>query len=425
MKVSDKMFPQSKPPKKFSTSTQAPHHFRFYAGLIAATLMLSACDGQAPSGPPHGMQGRTEVSIVTLHPQSVAITAELPGRTAASLTAQVRPQVSGIIQSRLYKEGAEVKAGQALYQIDPASYKAAYDSAVATLQKAEASVPSARAKAERYRELIKQSAVSKQELDDAEASLAQAVAEVASAKAGLETARINLAYTKITAPITGRIDKSALTPGALVTANQETALTTIRMQDPIYVDVTQSTTNQLILQQAVADGRLKLRGSNVSVKLILDNNIVYPHTGVMEFAEANVDQTTGTFSLRAEFPNPNRMLLPGMFVRAIVQEGIAENSFLVPQRAVTYNSKGEPTVLVVDQDNKVQQKILTVRKNVGNNWLVDAGITDGDRVIVEGNLLVRIGQDVSTVEVKIDETTGEVKDRAPMTSSTPATSGGR
>jgi membrane fusion protein (multidrug efflux system) len=371
------------------------------------------------------MPGRAEVSIVTLRPQSVAITAELPGRTAASLTAEVRPQVSGIIQARLFREGTEVKAGQALYQIDPASYQAAYHSAAATLQKAEASVPSARAKAERYRELIKQSAVSKQELDDAEASLAQAVAEVASAKAGLETARINLAYTMITAPITGRIDKSALTPGALVTANQETALTTIRTQDPIYVDVTQSSTNQLILQQAVADGRLKLRGSNVSVKLLLDNNTVYPHTGTMEFAGANVDQTTGTFSLRAEFPNPERVLLPGMFVRAIVQEGIAENSFLVPQRAVTYNSKGEPTVLVVDQDNKVQQKILTVRKSVGNNWLVDKGVRDGDRVIVEGTLMVRVGQDVSAVEVRIDETTGEVKDRKPITKASSTTSDGR
>ncbi|TNE64382.1 MAG: efflux RND transporter periplasmic adaptor subunit [Alphaproteobacteria bacterium] len=387
--------------------------FFILTGAVAASLLLAACDGQEQAAG-RGMPGKQEVSVVTLHPQSVAITAELPGRTAASLTAEVRPQVGGIIQSRLYKEGGEVEAGQALYQIDKAPYQAAYDSAAAALQKAEATVPSARAKAERYRELIKQSAVSKQELDDAEASLMQAIAEVASAKSGLATAKINLDYTTIRAQISGRIDKSSLTPGALVTAGQETALTTIRALDPIYVDVTQSSTNLLNLRQAIANGRIKFSGDNVSVKVVLDNGETYPYAGKMEFFEANIDQTTGTFVLRAEFPNPDRLLLPGMFVRAKVEEGVAENSFLVPQRAVSRNTKGEATAMVVAADGKVQQRVLTVRNSVGNNWLVDAGVGDGDKVIVEGTQLVRVGQDVSTVEVTIDETTGEVKSRKPV-----------
>lgn len=378
-------------------------------GLFALTGCFeedAAERGVQASAPP------VEVSVVTLHPQSVTITAELPGRTVASLVAEVRPQVSGIIQKRLYEEGSEVEAGEALYKIDPATYQAAYDSAVADLQKAQAAVPSAQAKVERYQGLIKQKAISKQDLDDAVATLAQAKADVAAAKASVETAKINLAYTEIKAPIPGRVGKSSLTPGALVTANQDTVLTTIRTLDPINVDVTQSSTNLLNLIQSVNEGKIKLSGDNVSVKLKLENGTVYPLDGKLEFAEASVDETTGTYILRAEFPNPDRLLLPGMYVRAIVEEGVAENSFLVPQRAVSHNTKGEAVAVFVGADGKVEQRVLEIGDNVGNNWLVNSGVEDGDRVIVEGTQRVRVGQDVTAVEVTIDETTGEVRERS-------------
>jgi membrane fusion protein (multidrug efflux system) len=406
MRIQSSQFP---PPAK-------PRRLAPWTGLLCAALLLAACSqeqSQAPAG--MGAAGRPEVGVVTLHPQSVAITAEMPGRTVASLIAEVRPQVDGIIQSRLFKEGSEVAKGDPLYQIGPASYQATYDSAVASQQKAEASVPSAQAKFERYAGLIKQNAVSKQDYDDAVASRAQAKADVASAKASVESARINLDYTRITAPIGGRIDKSSLTPGALVTANQDTVLTTIRTLDPINVDVTESSTNLLNLRQAVAEGRLKLNGSGISVKLKLDNGTVYSQTGKMEFAEANVSETTGTFSLRAEFPNPDRLLLPGMYVRAIVEAAVAPNSYLVPQRAVSRNAKGEATAMVVNAEDKVEQRILAVRSSVGNNWLVESGVGDGDRVIVEGTQLVRAGGQASPVEVTIDEATGEVKERQSST----------
>jgi membrane fusion protein (multidrug efflux system) len=378
------------------------------AVVMVACGLLVGCDNKGGSAPPAGAM-RAEVSVVTLHPQSVVITTELPGRTSASLTAEVRPQVGGLIKSRLFKEGSEVKAGDPLYQIDPATYRASYDSAVASLQKAEASVPSAEAKAERYQNLSKQNAVSKQDLDDANASLAQAKADVASAKANVESARINLDFTTITAPIGGRIDKSSLTEGALVTANQSTLLTTIRTIDPINVDVTESSTNLLAWRQAVREGRLKFNGPDVSVKLKLDDGALYSLPGKFLFAESNVSETTGTFTLRAEFPNPDRLLLPGMYVRAIIQEGVAENSFVVPQRAVTRDTKGDAVALFVGKDDKVEQRAVSIDRNVGNNWLVRSGINDGDRVIVEGSQTARVGQAVNATEVSIDENTGEVK----------------
>lgn len=379
------------------------------AAALALVGLLSACNGQGGSGPPRPPAMKPEVSVVTLHPQSVAITGELPGRTTASLTAEVRPQVNGIIQARLFQEGRLVRAGDALYQLDPASYQASYDSAVAALHKAEAAVPNAQAKVDRYEGLIKQNAVSKQDLDDASATLAQANADVAAEKAAVETARINLDYTKITAPIGGWTDKSSLTPGALVTANQTTALTTIRTLDPINVDVTESSANLLNWRQAVSEGRIKLNGPDVSVKLKLENGAIYSHTGKLAFAEANVSTTTGTFTVRAEFPNPDRLLLPGMYVRAVVEQGVAENSFLAPQRAVTRDAKGEATALFVTPEGKVEQRVLSIDRNVGANWLISSGVHDGDRMIVEGALLVRPGQDVTAVEVAIDDTTGEVR----------------
>ncbi|SHM35897.1 efflux RND transporter periplasmic adaptor subunit [Roseibium suaedae] len=385
------------------------------AAALLSAVALAGCneqggDKKAGAGPA-AMGGKPEVGVVELHPQSVAITAELPGRVSAALIAEVRPQVSGIVKERLFREGSEVEEGQLLYQIDDSTYRAEYDSALANLEKAEASVPSAQTKLDRYQDLIKQNAVAKQDLDDTIAALAEAKADVAAAKAAVEAARINLDNTKIKAPISGRIEKSSLTVGALVTANQTTALTTIRQLDPINVDVTQSSTNLLNLRKAVRDGRVKLSGDNVQVRLKLETGEDYSENGRLEFSEAYVDETTGTYTLRAEFPNPDRLLLPGMYARAIVEEGVAQDSFLVPQRGVSRNTRGEAVALFVNDEGKVEERILDVKSNIGTNWLVSDGIKDGERVIVEGSLFVRSGQEVTTVPVTIDETTGEVRTR--------------
>ncbi|WP_051074164.1 efflux RND transporter periplasmic adaptor subunit [Rhizobium freirei] len=377
----------------------------------AAAMLLAGCNEQK-AAQNNAPAVKTEVSAMALHPQSVAITAELPGRTSAYLVAEVRPQVGGIIRNRNFKEGSEVKEGDVLYEIDPASYQASYDSAAAALQKAQGAVPSAQSKVDRYKSLTAQDAVSKQNLDDAISTLAQANADVASAKATLETARINLDYTKMRAPIGGRVDASTVTVGALVTADQTTALTTIRKLDPINVDVTQSSTNLLEFRRAVADGRLKTSGDNVSVHLTLEDGSQYKETGTLQFAESSVAETVGTITVRAVFPNPDRVLLPGMYVRATIQEGIAESSFLVPQRAVFRNTKGEPTAMFVTAENKVQQRVLKVQRSIGNSWLVNEGVKDSDRVIVEGSQRVRDGQEVTVSPVTIDDATGEVKQAA-------------
>lgn len=387
---------------------RAPSPSRYaLPGALLLAAALAGCNSEKAAAPPP--QPQLQVSVVTLHPQPVAITAELPGRVSASLIAEIRPQVNGIIKSRLFREGGEVKAGDVLYEIDPAPYQATLDSTIAAQHKAEAAVTNAQVRADRYRELLLRNAGSKQDADDAAATLGQAQADVAAAKANVEAARINLAYTKVTAPIDGRIDKSALTQGALVTANQAAVLTTIRKLDPINVDVTQSSTNLLKFRNDIASGRLKFTGPNVAVKLKLDTGDAYAQTGKLEFAEANINETTGTFSVRAEFPNPERLLLPGMFVRAVIQEGIAENNFLLPQRAVGRNTKGEATAKFVSAEGKVEERVLVTRRNIGNNWLVDSGVKDGERIIVEGGQLVRAGQTVTVNEVSVDEATGELK----------------
>ncbi|NTJ65745.1 efflux RND transporter periplasmic adaptor subunit [Agrobacterium rhizogenes] len=370
--------------------------------------LLAGCN-QQPAAQNGGRTVKSEVSAMTLHPQSVAITADLPGRISANLVAEVRPQVGGIIRSRNFKEGSEVQKGDVLYEIDPAPYQASYDSAVAALQRAEGAVPNAQARLDRYKGLSAQNAVSQQNADDAQATLVQARADVASAKAALETARINLDYTKIRAPISGRVDASTVTVGALVTAEQTTALTTIRQLDPINVDVTQSSTNLLRFRRAVEEGRLKTSGDNVSVRLTLEDGTQYKETGNLEFAEAAVAETVGTLNVRAIFPNSERVLLPGMYVRATIQEGIAENSFLVPQRAVTRNTKGEPIAFFVNADGKIQQRVLTVQRSIGNSWLVGNGVGEGDRVVVEGIQRVRDGQEVNVALVTVDDASGNLE----------------
>lgn len=379
---------------------------------LLATLFLAACDEAQTR--PSGASGPVEVSVVTLHPRSVDITAELPGRVTARLTAEVRPQVDGIILKRLFTEGGEVKEGEVLYQIDPAPYQAAYDSALAALKKAEAVLPSDKEEMERNKKLILRHAISKQDLNDSIAAYAQDLADIAAAKAEVETARINLGYTKIKAPISGIIGKSSLTPGALVTANQATALATIRQLDPINVDVTQSSAELLDLRREIAQGRIKVSDSqSTAVKLKLENGEMYPSEGLLKFSEVKVNEDTGTYTLRAEFPNPDKLLLPGMYVRAVIKEGVLENSFLAPQRGVTRNTKGEPVALFVNKDGKVEQRVLRVERSVGNNWLIESGLSNGDRLIVEGSQWISPGQEVTFKEVVVDQATGELERISP------------
>lgn len=366
------------------------------AAALFAVCILAGCQNSGAKAP--GQAGSPEVAVVEMKPERVAITTELPGRTSAYLIAEVRPQVSGIIQQRFFKEGSDVKAGEVLYQIDPATYQAAHDSARAALARAEANVTSIRFRAERYRELVEIRAVSRQEYDDATAALKQAEAEIAAGKAAVETARINLGYTRVTAPIAGRIGKSLVTVGALVTAGQGMPLATVQQIDPVYVDVTQSSAVLLQLQKAMASGALKRDNANrARVKLILEDGTPYPLEGTLQFQDVTVDPTTGSTILRIVFPNPKRVLLPGMFARAVLEEGVSEKALLVPQQGVSRDPKGNPLALIVDAENKVQQRVLTLVRTIGDRWLVSDGLAPGDRVVVEGMQRVRPGAVVKAV----------------------------
>jgi len=365
--------------------------------VLVAGLMSSGCgkSGQG-SGPPGG--GAPEVSVATVQPERVPISTELPGRTSAFLVAEVRPQVNGIIKKRLFVEGSDVLAGDVLYQIDPAVYEAAYASAGAGLSRAEANVTSIRARMERYKELVAINAVSRQDYDDAVAALKQAEAEVEVNKAAVETARINLAYTRVTAPITGRIGKSNVTVGALATASQGSPFTTIQQLDPIYVDVTQSSANLLQLERNIAAGRIKDGGpTQARVRLLLEDGTPYPMEGSLKFSDVTVDPSTGSFILRVVVPNPKHTLLPGMYVRALVREGIVDRAILAPQQGVSRDLKGNPVALIVDGSNKVQQRMITVDRAIGDKWLVSSGLAPGDRVIVEGVQKVRPGASVKVI----------------------------
>ena len=353
-------------------------------------LMAAVIAGCSSSAAPPAPGGPAEVGVVTLEARPVTLSAELPGRTVSTVVAEVRPQVGGILRERLFTEGADVKAGQLLYRIDPAPYQAAVDSARATLAKARANVDSLRPKAARYAELAEIKAVAQQDTDDALAALRQAEAEVDAARAALDSATINLAYTRVTAPVAGRIGKSAVTPGALVTAGQATALATVQQVDPIYVDLTQSSADALRLRRAFEAGQLRQAGRNqAAVSLILEDGSRYGHEGRLQFTDITVNAGTGTVALRAVFPNPRGELLPGMYVRAALQEGVAEQAVLVPQRGVSRNVKGEATALVVGADNSVEQRVLQVSRPIGDSWLVETGLAAGERVIVEGSQKVR------------------------------------
>jgi membrane fusion protein (multidrug efflux system) len=360
--------------------------------------MVTGCNKKTgPAGPPPG--GPPEVGIIVIAPQRVSLTTELSGRTSPQLLAEVRPQVGGIIQKRLFTEGSEVSKGQVLYQIDPASYQAAFASAKAAESRAEANLLSVRLKAGRYQDLVKINAVSQQDNDDTQAALKQSEADVASTKAAVETARINLAYTKVTAPISGRIGRSTVTDGALVTASQTAALATIQQLDSMYVDVTQSSADLLKLKQNLASGMLKNSGAaqQARVKLLLEDGTPYPQAGTLKFSEVTVDQSTGSITLRAVFPNPKQTLLPGMFVRAILEEGTIDQAILVPQRGVTRNPAGGAVVMVVGAEDKVEPRPIKVVRTVGDSWLVSDGLKAGDRVILEGFQKARPGTVVKAV----------------------------
>lgn len=365
-------------------------------GILIAGLMAASCSKPPQAAPP---SGPPEVGVVTVQPQRVALTTELSGRTSPLLIAEVRPQVGGIIQKRLFTEGSDVKAGQILYQIDPSAYQAAFASARASEARAEAILGSVKLKEERYKDLVKIKAVSQQDYDDAYAGLKQAEADVALSKAAVETARINLAYTRITAPISGRTGRSTVTNGALVTASQATALATIQQLDSMYVDVTQSSAELLKLKQNLASGLMKKdRGAaRARVNLLLEDGSAYPLPGILKFSEVTVDQSTGSITLRAVFPNPKKLLLPGMFVRAIVEDGVNEQAILIPQRGVTRNPKGDAVVMVVGAEEKAEQRPIKVVRTVGDSWLVSEGVKAGDRVIVEGLQRARPGTTVKAV----------------------------
>ena len=363
--------------------------------LLAAVAALTVACGKPKAGPP---RGPAEVGTVTVSPEKIVLTTELPGRTSPYLVAEVRPQVNGLIRERAFEEGSDVKAGTLLYQIDPAPYQAAYDQAKAALAMAEANVPAARLRAQRLKGLVEIHAAGQQDYDDAAAAAAQAEASVAAAKAAAESARVNLSYTPIRAPIPGRTGRSSVTVGALVTAYQPVPLAVVQQLDPIYVDVVQSSAELLRLRQGFRTGGLTRNVSSGSrVKLILEDGTTYAQDGKLKFQDVTVDPTTGSVSLRMVFPNPEHVLLPGMFVRAIVEEGVNQEAILVPQQGVTRDQKGSPYALVVGKDGKAEQRMLTLDRAVGDRWLVSKGLAAGDRVIVEGLQRIGPGADVKAV----------------------------
>lgn len=362
-------------------------------GLICAGLLISGCGRKA--GEAHGPP---EVSIVTVQSERVVLTTELPGRTSAYLVAEIRPQVNGIIQKRLFQEGADVQAGDLLYQIDPAPYQAAFDQAKAVLEMAEANLPAIRSRAERLKGLVDIHAVGQQDYDDAVAALQTAEANVAAARATMENARINLDYTPIRSPISGRIGRSAVTVGALVSAYQPVPLAVVQQLEPIYVDAIQSSADQLRLRRAMENGQLKQGGETKSkVRLLLEDGTPYGLEGTLKFRDVTVDPTTGSVTLRMIFPNPDHILLPGMFVRVIVEEGVDDQGILVPQQAISRDPKGNPIALIVEPSGQVEQRMLELDRAIGDKWLVTKGLSPGDHLIVEGMQKIRPGDAVKEV----------------------------
>ncbi|KWZ36601.1 efflux RND transporter periplasmic adaptor subunit [Burkholderia anthina] len=382
--------------------------------VAAAAVFLAACGKKESAPPPQ----TPEVGVVTVQPQAVPVFTELPGRTSAFLVAQVRARVDGIVLRREFTEGTDVKAGQRLYKIDPAPYIAALNSAKATLAKAQANLVTQNALVARYKVLVAANAVSKQDYDNAVATQGQAAADVAAGKAAVDTAQINLGYTDVVSPISGRVGISQVTPGAYVQASQATLMSTVQQLDPVYVDLTQSSLEGLKLRQDVQSGRLKTSGPGAAkVSLILEDGKTYSEPGKLQFSDVTVDQTTGSVTIRAVFPNPGRVLLPGMFVRARIEEGVNENAFLVPQIGVTHDQKGQAIAMVVNASNKVEPRPLKTTGMQGQNWIVEGGLQAGDHVIVQGVDKVRPGATVKTVPAQLapaaDAASGAAAPAAP------------
>ena len=363
--------------------------------VLVVGAILTACGANGPAYPNGSV---VPVTVVTLKATTVSLTRELPGRTSAFLVSDVRPQANGIVKERLFTEGAAVKAGQTLYRLDDAVYRAQYDSSVAALARAEATLVSSRLAAGRSAELVKIEAVSTQDNENAIAALGQAEADVAAARAAVDSARVNLAYTRISAPIGGRIGKSAVTPGALVVANQAAALTTVQQLDPIYVEVSQSSAEWLRLRRAIDAGKLTAGGAGTRVTIVFEDGTKYPSEGRLQFADVTVDPGTGSFVLRALVPNPDTRLLPGMFVTAVIDEGSLTDAILAPQQGITHDPKGAATALVVGAEDKVELRQVTAARTIGDQWLIDSGLKAGDRVIVEGLQKIRPGASVTALE---------------------------
>jgi membrane fusion protein, multidrug efflux system len=366
--------------------------FCFCSGALAL-LSLAGCHRKAPPPPP------AEVGVVTVSTQAITLTTELPGRVVAHRMADVRPQVGGVILRRLFTEGGNVEAGQALYQIDPAPYQAALDNARAAVEKASATLTSSTALLNRYRPLVEANAVSKQDFDNAQAAQRGAAAELTSAEAALSLAHINVVYTRVLSPISGRIGRSSVTEGALVTANQDAALATVQQLNPIYVDVTQPSTLLMRLRRQYDAGRLRRAGKNQAVvHLRLEDDTAYDLAGKLQFTEVTVDPGTGAVTLRAVFPNPKETLLPGMFVHELIQEGVDDQALLVPQRGVSHDQRGEPIAFILGKDGKVELRSLKTDRSIGDQWLVTSGLQAGDRVIVEGLQKIMPGAPAHGVE---------------------------
>jgi membrane fusion protein (multidrug efflux system) len=388
-------------PTKTTFTPRRPAGWRAFLALALCGLLHGCTDASSrTAGPAPGAMSTPEVGVVTLQATDQTITTELPGRTTAYLSADFRPQVSGIVKARLFEEGSQVKAGQALYQIEPATYDAAVRSAQAAVVKARATLAAAKVTAGRNAELVKIDAVSKQVDDDSQATVQEAEADLGSAEAALATARINLGFTKITAPISGRIDTSSVTAGALVEANQTTALATVQKSDPIYVDIPQSSTALLKLRREIEAGKLSKDGQ-ATIRLVLDDGSTYAHEGQLRVAGASVNQSSGAVTLRAVVPNPDGLLMPGMYVRAVLAEGVAPKTLLVPQQALTRTPTGDATVLTVGSGGKVEQHRVGVGRAIGNAWQVTGGLAAGQQVIVEGSQKVAVGQAVKVVPAQL------------------------
>ena len=380
---------------------QRPGARRWTLALVGvAVLALAACgDKKAPAAAP----AAPTVGYLTVVVQTQGLTTELAGRTRASQSAEVRPQVSGILQKRLFTEGSVVKAGQPLYQIDARTLEATVKSAEAALAKSRASAQTARTNAERNAELVKIDAISRQVFDESQAQVAQSAADVAVAQAALENARINLQYSRILAPIGGQIDLSAVLPGSLVTANQAQALTTISQLDPIHVDITQSSSELLELRRQWQAGTFgKVESGGAPVRLALEDGSRYPHAGKLQFTGATVSQTTGAITLRAVFPNPDRLLMPGMYVRARLSTGEASDAIVLPQQAVQRDPAGKPSVQLLNADNKIEKRPIRLGQALGAQWLVLEGLKAGDRVMVEGFQKARVGQTVTPLAMRME-----------------------